>query len=61
MEKLNIDCLVLIFDKLRANRKSLYSCLLVNKEWCHLVVPILWGKHHNYKEKYYNIILSIIY
>jgi hypothetical protein len=63
MEKLNIDCLILIFDELRADNKSLYSCLLVNKEWCHLVVPILWGKYHNYKklkEKYYNIILSYL-
>src|SRR5581483_10335566 len=40
--KLNIDCLVLIFDEMEKN--SLYSCLLVNKEWCNIVVPILWKK-----------------
>src|ERR1700753_3807320 len=42
MNKLNIDCLVLIFDEME--KKSLYSCLLVNKEWCNIVVPILWKK-----------------
>src|ERR1044072_2162511 len=43
MEKLNVDCLYLIFNELTDN-KSLYSCLLVNKEWCNIVVPILWKK-----------------
>jgi hypothetical protein len=45
MEKLNIDCLIIIFNKLRGDNNSLYSCLLVNKEWCHLIVPILWERH----------------
>jgi hypothetical protein len=45
MEKLNIDCLILIFNNLWTDNNSLYSCLLVNKEWCHLIVPILWEKH----------------
>jgi hypothetical protein len=64
MEKLNIDCLILIFNKLRFNNvKFLHSCLLVNREWCHLVVPILWEKYPYFhknktKEKYFNIILS---
>jgi hypothetical protein len=38
---LNADCLFFIFNELR-DKKSLHSCLLVNKEWCNLVVPILW-------------------
>src|SRR5436189_126392 len=41
MVKLNIDCLMLIFNHL-SSKNSLYSCLLVNRDWCHLVVPILW-------------------
>jgi hypothetical protein len=66
MEKLNIDCLILIFNELRGDRKTLYSCLIVNKEWCHLVVPILWRKYPYFfdrekpKEKFYNIILSCL-
>jgi hypothetical protein len=43
MTTLNIDCLILIFYKM--NKNSLYSCLLVNKEWCNVVVPILWKKY----------------
>src|SRR5688572_4158070 len=44
MEKLNVDCLSLIFNEL-TDAKSLYFCLLVNKEWCNLAVPILWKKY----------------
>ncbi|GBB99214.1 hypothetical protein RclHR1_03450009 [Rhizophagus clarus] len=64
MEKLNVDCLILIFNTLRADKKSLYSCLLVNREWCHLVVPILWENYSYFfnciesREKLFNIILS---
>jgi hypothetical protein len=62
MEKLNIDCLILIFNKSWA---SLHSCLLVNREWCHLVVPILWEECPNFYEsklieKYFNVILSYL-
>src|ERR1700742_1999599 len=65
MEKLNIDCFILIFNELQADKKSLYSCLLVNKEWYHLIVPILWGNYPYFnceksKEKYSNIILSCL-
>jgi hypothetical protein len=65
MEKLNVDCLILIFNELQADSKSLYSCLLVNKEWYHLVIPILWGNflYFNNKksiEKFSNTILSCL-
>ncbi|GBC06584.1 hypothetical protein RclHR1_06940001 [Rhizophagus clarus] len=67
MEKLNIDCLVLIFDELLDDSNSLYSCLLVNREWCNLVVPILWAEYPHYylrmkiaKEKLSNVILSCL-
>ncbi|RIA92252.1 hypothetical protein C1645_820935 [Glomus cerebriforme] len=38
----NVDVLYLIFGQLQDDKKSLRSCLLVNKTWCKLVVPILW-------------------
>jgi hypothetical protein len=66
MEKLNIDCLILIINELRKYRKSLFSCLLVNKEWCYLIVPILWEKypyyfnHEKSKEKFSDTILSCL-
>ena len=65
MEKLNVDCLYLIFNEL-TNENSLYPCLLVNKEWCNMVVPILWKKYSWYEmnedleKKLYNTILSCL-
>src|SRR6266542_6673232 len=61
-----VDCLNLIFDELQADRKSLHSCLLVNREWCHLVVPILWRKYPSNifcrkpGKNLFNIILSCL-
>ena len=62
MVKLNIDCLILIFDELKEDKNSLYSCLLVNKEWCNIVVPILWNRYSWSKseKKLFNIILSCL-
>ncbi|CAG8576558.1 20281_t:CDS:2 [Rhizophagus irregularis] len=60
MLRLNVDCLVLIFDELQ-DKESLYSCLLVNREWCRLVVPILWKNYSwcNVDEfNFFNTILS---
>ncbi|KAF0555172.1 hypothetical protein F8M41_017937 [Gigaspora margarita] len=25
-------------------RENLYSFLLVNRQWCHIIIPILWSK-----------------
>src|ERR1043165_1297995 len=64
MVKLNMDCLVLIFKLMDKN--SLHSCLLVNKEWCNIVVPILWKSHSWYEsnseseKKLFNLILSCL-
>src|SRR5581483_2040430 len=68
MTKLNVDCLNIIFDELQRDVKSLYSCLLVNKEWCYVAVPILWKKYSwcvwddenrsESKKKIFNTILS---
>ncbi|RIA80521.1 hypothetical protein C1645_792383 [Glomus cerebriforme] len=42
MSKLESDQLLLIFEKLSNDKKSLYSCLLVNKFWSQILVKILW-------------------
>ena len=39
---LNKDVLFLILKELKNYKKSLYSCLLVNRTWCVMAVPILW-------------------
>ncbi|PKC60413.1 hypothetical protein RhiirA1_468053 [Rhizophagus irregularis] len=42
MFRLNNDILHLIFEYLEDNKNDLYSCLLVNKTWCEIIVLILW-------------------
>src|ERR1043166_1805814 len=42
MSKLNKDILFLILKELKNDRKSIYSCLLVDRTWCEATVPILW-------------------
>ncbi|RGB25761.1 hypothetical protein C1646_771317 [Rhizophagus diaphanus] len=36
------DVLYSIFEELSNDKKSLYSCLLVDRTWCVVAVPILW-------------------
>ncbi|RIA92893.1 hypothetical protein C1645_42226 [Glomus cerebriforme] len=55
MSKLNKDVLFLILEELQTDRKSLYSCLLVNKAWCEIIVPILWKNPLKYS---LNLIIS---
>src|SRR5687767_7605607 len=45
--KLPADCLNEIFESLE-DKKTLYSCLLVNRLWCEVSVRILWGSVWNY-------------
>src|ERR1044072_1635384 len=42
MAKLNKDVLFLILKELSNDRKSLHSCLLVDRTLCETTVPILW-------------------
>ncbi|RGB21463.1 hypothetical protein C1646_822963, partial [Rhizophagus diaphanus] len=46
---LNEDVLSQIFEELKDDKNSLYSCLLVNRLWCVITVPILWrNPNHHY-------------
>src|SRR4051794_22775605 len=36
------DCLEEIFNELLTDKKTLFSCLLVNRLWCETVVDKLW-------------------
>src|ERR1051325_12030567 len=65
MVKLNVDCLKLVFNELQMDKKSLHSCLLVDKEWCTIAVPILWETHswnnnYNSEKKLFNVISSFL-
>jgi hypothetical protein len=48
MSKLNGDVLYLIFKELHNDKKTLYSCLSVNKTWCEIIIPILWNNPWKY-------------
>ncbi|GES83965.1 hypothetical protein GLOIN_2v1764020 [Rhizophagus clarus] len=65
MSKFNRDILFLIFEVLRNDSKSLFSCLMVNRFWCETVIPILWRNPWcydiNYKNKDYLFIIIISY
>src|SRR4051812_41532212 len=54
MFKLNKDVLFLIFEKLQKDSKSLFSCLMVNRLWCEIVIPILWRNPWHYTINYDN-------
>src|SRR2546423_13951440 len=42
MLSINEDVLFLIIKELRNDRKSLHSCLLVDRTWCEITIPLLW-------------------
>ncbi|KAF0478015.1 hypothetical protein F8M41_024118 [Gigaspora margarita] len=43
MIALPIECYRAIFNNLRYNYKELFSCILVNRQWCRIIIPILWS------------------
>ncbi|PKY47142.1 hypothetical protein RhiirA4_462243 [Rhizophagus irregularis] len=54
MVRLNKDILYLIFEYLEDN---LYSCLLVNKTWCEIIVLFLWKDPWNGLGYFHSLIL----
>src|SRR5260363_203695 len=44
MITLPLDCYDIIFNNLRHNYKNLFSCALVNRQWCRIIMPILWSE-----------------
>src|SRR6266498_3504466 len=53
---LNKDVLFLVFENLKNDIKSLYSCLLVNRTWCITAVPFLWKNPGRLPEKYLKVV-----
>src|SRR3954465_6171663 len=51
MSKLNRDILYLIVEELQHDKNTLSSCLLVNKFWCEIIIPILWQNPWKYLKK----------
>ncbi|GBB93341.1 hypothetical protein RclHR1_02150028 [Rhizophagus clarus] len=59
MPELNNKLLSLILEELQNDGKSLYSCLLVNKTWCEIFVPILWKIPGRFKPTSSNAIIIL--
>ncbi|KAF0557219.1 RNI-like protein [Gigaspora margarita] len=38
------ECLHGIFSNIKGQHNNLFSCLLVNRQWCVNVLPILWNE-----------------
>src|SRR6266536_4193158 len=60
MSQLLADCLNEIFEYLKHDKVSLYSCLLVNRLWCEVSVRILWRSIWNYNNRTYNTLISCL-
>ncbi|PKK65535.1 hypothetical protein RhiirC2_786024 [Rhizophagus irregularis] len=65
MSKLNGDILYYIFNDLyysinRKDKQSLHSCLLVNKLWCEVMIPILWRYPYKYVYNEESLLIIII-
>jgi hypothetical protein len=65
MTKLNENILFLIFEELKDDNNTLYSCLSTNRTLCKIAVPILWKnpwkflKYTGWKQILYIIILHL--
>ncbi|PKY51333.1 hypothetical protein RhiirA4_407346, partial [Rhizophagus irregularis] len=65
MSQLTEDCLRIIFIELKNDSNFLYSCILVNRYWCRIAIPILWKNPYNNKNisnnnKFYNTIINFL-
>uniref|UniRef100_U9UMQ7 F-box domain-containing protein n=1 Tax=Rhizophagus irregularis (strain DAOM 181602 / DAOM 197198 / MUCL 43194) TaxID=747089 RepID=U9UMQ7_RHIID len=61
MSKLNRDVLYLIFEEFQDDDNTLHSCLLVNKTWCEIIIPILWkNPWKNLKREKEKSLLNVI-
>ncbi|GBC45424.2 hypothetical protein RhiirA1_454357 [Rhizophagus irregularis] len=60
---LDKDILYLIFEEIKNDKKTLHSCLLVNRTWCVTAAPLLWKNPWKYvtiksKILLFNVIIS---
>src|SRR6266498_274476 len=51
MSNLNRDVLYLVFKEFQGDKRSLTSCLSVNKTWCEIIISILWKNPWKYLKK----------
>ncbi|RIA92955.1 hypothetical protein C1645_820026 [Glomus cerebriforme] len=61
--KLNKDNIFEILEYLRDDKSSLYSCILINRTWCSITIPIIWEtpfSRNNKNWKTFKIIQTLI-
>ncbi|PKC66428.1 hypothetical protein RhiirA1_419332, partial [Rhizophagus irregularis] len=46
-----------VLKYLQNNYSTLHSCILVNRLWCRLVIPLLWENPFSIPTKNYNFII----
>ncbi|CAG8490385.1 1411_t:CDS:1 [Funneliformis caledonium] len=58
------DCLREIFQYFVNDMTSLYCCMLVNRTWCRIIIPLLWRRPFEYSEskskKYFELIRTYL-
>src|SRR6266496_783590 len=60
MSQLPADCLNEIFEYLKNDKFTLYSCMLVNRLWCEVSVGILWRDVKKFNGETYNALISCL-
>ncbi|RGB40641.1 hypothetical protein C1646_753079 [Rhizophagus diaphanus] len=64
MSHITEDCLKIIINELQCDLSSLYSCILVNRQWCRIAIPILWKNPSSLKgfspSKLHNMIIFLL-
>ncbi|PKC09621.1 hypothetical protein RhiirA5_415418 [Rhizophagus irregularis] len=52
--QLIFNCLNCVFEILEYDKNTLFSCLLVNRQWCDISVRILWRDVWNFQNDDYD-------
>ncbi|RIA99345.1 hypothetical protein C1645_811584 [Glomus cerebriforme] len=60
MAQLPDDCLTDIFEHLKDDTKTLYSCLLVNHLWCDASVRICWRYVWKFKNSHFRTLIACL-
>src|SRR5277367_5248718 len=60
LKKMSVDCLNEIFEYLKDDKVTLYSCVLVNRLWYEVSVRFLWRNTCNYSTSNFRTLISCL-
>jgi len=60
MSQLPTDCINEIFAYLENEKDTLFSCLLVNRLWCEVVVRIFWRNSWDYNTSHFRTLIACL-